>query len=56
VASEEAAIESGAPLEIPKVPPIPTLPVQAGNGELAAAVVPQPGAVARHNDDADSGA
>ena len=56
VAREEAAIESGAPLEIPAVPPIPTLPVQAGNGELDAAVVPQPGAVARHNDDADSGA
>jgi regulator of protease activity HflC (stomatin/prohibitin superfamily) len=56
VASEEAAIESGAPLEIPAVPPIPTLPVQAANGELAAAVVPQPEAVARHADDADSGA
>ncbi len=55
VAREEAAIESGAPLEIPAVPPIPTLPV-AANGEPAAAVVPQPGAVARHNDDADSGA
>ena len=56
VATEEAAIESGAPLEIPEVPPIPTLPVQAANGELAAAAVPQPGAVARHNDDAGSGA
>jgi regulator of protease activity HflC (stomatin/prohibitin superfamily) len=55
VAREEAAIESGAPLEIPAVPPIPTLPV-AANGEPAATVVPQPGAVARHNDDADSGA
>jgi regulator of protease activity HflC (stomatin/prohibitin superfamily) len=51
VAKEEAEIESGAPLQIPQVPPIPTLPVQVGNGELAAA------AVARHNDDgADSGA
>src|SRR6201982_1744605 len=50
VAREEAAIESGAPLEIPAVPPIPTLPVQAGNGELAAAPVPQPGAMARHTD------
>jgi len=35
VAREEAAIESGAPLAIPAVPPIPTLPVQAANGELA---------------------
>ena len=45
VATEEAEIESGAPLEIPQVPPIPTLPTQVGNGKLAAA------AVARHNDD-----
>src|SRR5256884_1149200 len=45
VAKEEAEIESGAPLEIPQVPPIPTLPTQVGNGKLAAA------AVARHNDD-----
>jgi hypothetical protein len=51
VATEEAEIESGAPLEIPQVPPIPTLPTQVGNGKLAAA------AVARHkDDDADSGA
>jgi regulator of protease activity HflC (stomatin/prohibitin superfamily) len=51
VAKEEAEIESGAPLQIPEVPPIPTLPVQMGNGKPAAA------AVARHNDDdADSGA
>ena len=56
VAREEAEIESGAPLEIPEVPPIPTLPVQAANGELAAVAVPQPGAVARHDNDADSGA
>ena len=56
IAAEEAQIESGAPLEIPAVPPIPTLPMQAANGELAAAVVPQPEAAARHNDDADSGA
>jgi hypothetical protein len=57
VAREEAEIESGAPLEIPEVPPIPTLPMQAGNGELAAIAVPQPGATARHNHhDADSGA
>jgi regulator of protease activity HflC (stomatin/prohibitin superfamily) len=50
VAKEEAEIESGAPLEIPEVPPIPLLPMQVGNGKVAAA------AVARHNDDADSGA
>jgi regulator of protease activity HflC (stomatin/prohibitin superfamily) len=56
VAREEAEIESGAPLAIPEVPPIPALPVQAGNGGLAAAAVPQPGAVARHDNDADSGA
>jgi regulator of protease activity HflC (stomatin/prohibitin superfamily) len=57
VAEEEAEIESGAPLQIPQVPPIPTLPVQVGNGELAAATVPRPGAAARHNGDgADSGA
>jgi hypothetical protein len=56
VAKEEAEIESGAPLQIPEVPPIPTLPMQAGNGHLAAAAAPQPGA-ARHNDNdnADSG-
>jgi hypothetical protein len=52
VAKEEAAIESGAPLEIPEVPPIPTLPMQIGNGKLAAAA-----AVAPHeDDDTDSGA
>jgi hypothetical protein len=51
VATEEADIESGAPLQIPQIPPIPTLPAQAGNGNLAAATV------ARHNDDdADPGA
>jgi hypothetical protein len=55
VATEEAEIESGAPLEIPEVPPIPTLPMQAGNGKLAAAA-PQPDAAVRRNDDAaDSG-
>jgi len=53
----EAEIESGAPLEIPEVPPIPELPGQASNGKLAAAAVPQPDAAARHNHDAaDSGA
>jgi hypothetical protein len=48
VASEEAAIESGAPLAIPG---------QAANGEpAAAAAVAAPGAVARHADGAGSGA
>src|SRR5216117_1129785 len=55
VAKEEAEIESGAPLQIPEVPPIPTLPPQAGNGKVAAAA-PRPDATARRNDDADSGA
>jgi len=50
VATEEAEIESGAPLQIPQIPPIPTLPMQTGNGKLAAATV------ARHDDAADSGA
>jgi hypothetical protein len=45
VATEEAEIGSGAPLEIPHAPPIPTLPTPVGNGKLAAA------AAARHNDD-----
>jgi hypothetical protein len=31
---------SGAPLEIPEVPPIPQLPIQVSNGKLAATVVP----------------
>jgi hypothetical protein len=57
VAAAEAEITSGAPLEIPEVPPIPQLPMQAGNGKLAAAAVLRPDAVARHNDDdAHSGA
>jgi regulator of protease activity HflC (stomatin/prohibitin superfamily) len=57
VATEEAAIQSGAPLQIPQVPPIPTLPQQAGNGNLAAAAAPRPdAAVQRNDDDADSGA
>ena len=43
VAAAEAEITSGAPLEIPEVPPIPQLPVQVSNGKLAAtAAVPQP--------------
>ena len=49
----EAEIASGAPLEIPEVPPIPQLPIQASNGKLAAATAePAPDAVARHDDDA----
>jgi regulator of protease activity HflC (stomatin/prohibitin superfamily) len=56
VAKEEAEIESGAPLEIPEILPIPALPMQVGNGKLAAAV-PQPDAAVRHDDGAaDSGA
>ncbi len=57
VAQEEADIESGAPLQIPEVPPIPTLPAHVGNASLAPAAVPQPATMAQHNDDnADSGA
>jgi len=57
VAQEEADIESGAPLQIPEVPPIPTLPAHAGNASLAPAAAPQPATMAQHNDDnADSGA
>ena len=36
----EAEITSGAPLEIPEVPPIPQLPVQVSNGKLAAVEAP----------------
>ena len=57
VAEEEAEIENGAPLQIPQVPPIPTLPMQAGNGKVAAAAAPRPNAAVRRNDDdADAGA
>src|SRR5580692_11217505 len=49
VAEAEAAITSGAPLEIPEVPAIPQLPTQVSNGKLAAAM-PQPDAAARHSD------
>ncbi len=56
-AEAEAEITGGAPLEMPEVPPIPQLPIQVSNGELAAAVaVPQPDAVARHSDDEHPGA
>jgi regulator of protease activity HflC (stomatin/prohibitin superfamily) len=57
VAEAGAEVTSGAPLEIPEVPPIPQLPIQASNGRLAAAAGPAPNAAARPNDDAaDSGA
>ena len=58
IATEEAQIESGAPLEIPDVPPIPSLPMAtAGNGKLPAVAAPQPDPVARHNhDDEEPGA
>jgi hypothetical protein len=57
VATEEAQIESGAPLEIPQIPPIPTSPVQVGNGKPATPPVPQPGPAARRNhNDPDPGA
>ena len=49
VATEQAEIESGAPLQIPEVPPIPTLPVQVGNGKPATTAVPQPDTAARRN-------
>src|SRR5579875_3032126 len=54
----EAEIQNGSPLEIPEVPPIPQLPLQASNGKLAAAAVgPSPDAAAGPNDDAaDPGA
>jgi regulator of protease activity HflC (stomatin/prohibitin superfamily) len=38
VDKEEAAIESGAPLEIPEVPSIPELPQEVANGKVAADV------------------
>jgi regulator of protease activity HflC (stomatin/prohibitin superfamily) len=51
VDAAEAEIDSGAPLEIPEVPPIPQLPMQASNGKAAAAV-PQPATADRLDDDA----
>src|SRR6266849_6740550 len=51
VAAAEAEITSGAPLEIPAVPPIPQPSIRVSNGNLAAAAVPEPNAVARHSDD-----
>jgi regulator of protease activity HflC (stomatin/prohibitin superfamily) len=53
-AAPPAGITSEAPLEIPKVPATPQLPIQEGNGKVAAAVR-QPDAAAWPNDDADSG-
>ena len=51
----ETEITSGAPLEIPQVPPIPQLPVQVSNGKLTVAP-PEPEAVPRlGQDDAHSG-
>jgi regulator of protease activity HflC (stomatin/prohibitin superfamily) len=53
VDAAEAEIDNEAPLEIPEVPAIPQLPIQASNGKLAAATVgPVPDATAQHNDDA----
>jgi hypothetical protein len=51
VDAAEAEIDNGAPLEIPEVPPIPQLPMQASNGKAAAAV-PQPATADRLDDDA----
>ena len=51
VDAAEAEIDNGAPLEIPEVPPIPQLPMQASNGKSTAAV-PQPAAADQLNDDA----
>jgi hypothetical protein len=57
VAVAETEITSGAPLEIPEVPPIPQLPVQVSNGKQTAPVAVLPDAPARHNgDDAHSDA
>jgi hypothetical protein len=57
VAEAGPEVTSGAPLEIPEVPPIPQLPIQASNGKLAASAGPAPDAAARPNSDAaDPGA
>ena len=47
----EAEITGGAPLEIPEVPPIPQLPIQASNGKLAGVAAGQPDLAAGHSDD-----
>ena len=57
-AEAEAEIASGAPLQIPDVPPIPELPMEVSDGKLAAAgadaadhaAVPEPDAVTGHDD------
>jgi len=57
-AESEAEIASGAPLQIPDVPPIPELPMEVSDGKLAAAgadaadhaAVPEPDAVTGHDD------
>ena len=57
-ATEEAETENGAPLQIPQLPPIPTLPPQVSNGKPATTAVPQPDTATRHNhndDDTDPG-
>jgi regulator of protease activity HflC (stomatin/prohibitin superfamily) len=53
-AAAEAEITGGAPLEVPELPPIPQLPIQASNGKPAAAAAPQPDTAARPNDDDDA--
>jgi regulator of protease activity HflC (stomatin/prohibitin superfamily) len=52
-ATEQAEIENGAPLQIPQVPPIPTLPVQVSNGKPATTAVPQPDTATHRNHDDD---
>jgi hypothetical protein len=61
VDAAEAEIDSGPPLEIPEVPPVPELPMRVSGGKpaaaAAAAAAPEPDAVPRHDDTAaDSGA
>jgi regulator of protease activity HflC (stomatin/prohibitin superfamily) len=56
VAAADAAIASGAPLEIPEVPPIPQLPVQVSNGQLAAVAARPEAAAGDGDDDAHPGA
>jgi regulator of protease activity HflC (stomatin/prohibitin superfamily) len=55
-ATEDAEIENGAPLQIPQLPPIPTLTAQVSNGKPATTAVPQPDTAThrRNNDDDDT--